>query len=488
MRNPKLILVQLLLVCSVPIGGHGARALIDPSEAVIVEAAKSAVQIITLGCPGIEPSRAGSGFLWRSNDHVVTDLHVVAGCPTIKVYSPSTKYVIGNVERALPDADLVLLKLEKNIPSTPLVASDSVPKVNDVLEAIGYYYGVSTVDNRPLTVTIGSPILRDMITDKVRQSITDAGYSAAFLSIDILRVDGNLVPGLSGAPIIDRFGKVVGIGSGGLEQGLSGIAWATQAHYLAALGTAPQLPTNASSTTLASFKSAKAFYSTTAESTGESIACGDLHFVKAKSRTVKTVVATTDDLLGFLQIASTTGLTGDQVNSLELDIYSEPSLGGSFALPAGAVLVSSGAICRAHIAHGNVDIQVFSAIRSTPVELNNAFMAFEQQLVVGSPLQWTGDARYTYPAPHPRVDGFLVFRKAAMGFSGAQQLGEAFETIMEKQNQAIGIAIINSDYNVLRYQQCYLMPQSPGCQDTLSDQKQWATGVLAVHLSTYPQS
>ncbi|NYF53963.1 S1 family peptidase [Tunturiibacter gelidoferens] len=465
-----------------------ATAQIDPTAAIISAAARSVVQIITLDCPGLEPSRAGSGFIWTSADHVVTDLHVVAGCPTIKVFSPSVKYVVGHVERALPDADLVLIKLDKQIPFTPLTVSSSLPKANDVLEAIGYYYGVSTVDNRPLKVTIGSPVLQDMLTDNLAQSIKNAGYSKKFLELDILRLDGNLTPGLSGAPVIDHSGKVVGIGSGGLEQGLSGIAWATQAHYLAELKTAPPLPLNSTGTAFTSVKSTKAFYSASAESGGTSIRCGDLSFVRSKSRTVKDLLPTHDDQIGFLQIASTTGLKLDIINEVALDVYSEPSSGGSFAVPAGTTLAETDGICRAHLANGKVEIQVFSAKRSTPFELNNAFLAFEGQQTVGSPLQWGVDPSFTYPAPHPRSDGFLVFRKAARGVSGYTWRGEALETIMEKGQQAIGIVVINSDYNPPLYQQCLASPQSESCQGVMSDYRLWVAGGLGVHLSSFPQS
>ena len=80
---------------------------------------------------------------------------------------------------ALVDGDLVLLHLDQKATAPPLQVADSEPVVNDILQAIGYYYGVPTLDSRKLEVTIGSThntVLRDMLPDTLKKAVGDADF------------------------------------------------------------------------------------------------------------------------------------------------------------------------------------------------------------------------------------------------------------------------------------------------------------------------
>jgi hypothetical protein len=165
---------------------------------------------------------------------VVTALHVVAGCARITVYWEKHSGVTqrAQIVRVLNGIDLALLEAT-GAPGKPLAADARRPRVDAQLEVLGYYLAVPTMDSKPLRVTFGSSRLRDMLPTHVRRELQQSG--AIDLDMEIVRLDGHLLPGLSGAPIFDVSGKVVAIGSGGLKSGAASVSWAVPALHLEAL-------------------------------------------------------------------------------------------------------------------------------------------------------------------------------------------------------------------------------------------------------------
>ncbi len=196
------------------------------------QVARSVVQVQARGCPGGD--RVGSGFAFGPDQHVVTALHVVSGCQRISVYwekhggATQQARIVG----VLNGADLALLHAP-GAPGQALAHQPSKPQANAQLEALGYYLAVPTMDNKPLRVTFGSSRLRDMLPGGVRKELERSG--AIDLNLDIVRLDGHLLPGLSGAPIFDLSGQVVAVGSGGLKSGAASVSWAVPASHLQTL-------------------------------------------------------------------------------------------------------------------------------------------------------------------------------------------------------------------------------------------------------------
>jgi hypothetical protein len=52
------------------------------------------------------------------------------------------------------------------------------------------------------------------------------------VDIDIIYLEGSLLPGYSGAPCVDKSGKLVGVGDGGLEKGASNVSWIIPSKFL----------------------------------------------------------------------------------------------------------------------------------------------------------------------------------------------------------------------------------------------------------------
>ena len=219
-----------------------AQADDGPSADVLRATAPAVLRVTASGCGGSAPDRAASGFAYGSGDQVVTAFHVVQGCRDISVGYQNITEQPAHITHVLQDADLALLQVDGGgAEVTPLVETDRGGDVNEVLNVYGYALGQATRENRRLVVTAanegGASRLRDAVNDEVRHEVQQNGFPS--LDVMVVRVDGNLLPGHSGAPIIDSSGRVIAIGSGGLERGAVGVGWAVRATYLAQLLDAP---------------------------------------------------------------------------------------------------------------------------------------------------------------------------------------------------------------------------------------------------------
>ncbi len=182
------------------------------------------------------PNRVATGFIWPEANFVVTAFHVVAGADTILVEQRGDTIRVRNAQvvGVLLEQDLALLELDDPFPSEPLnVHADSV-LTDDMLWVVGYPLNLLFPRSRRLHQSaIAATELQANLNPDSRQQIRELGYPA--LDIEVLPLEGNLLPGDSGAPIINADGEVVGIGSGGLELGTVGLGWAIPARYLATL-------------------------------------------------------------------------------------------------------------------------------------------------------------------------------------------------------------------------------------------------------------
>ncbi|WP_128802372.1 MULTISPECIES: trypsin-like peptidase domain-containing protein [unclassified Streptomyces] len=182
----------------------------------------------------------GTGFVFDTQGHIVTNNHVVAdaldGGKLSATFPNGKKYdaeVVGHAQ----GYDVAVIKL-KNPPSDlkPLALgnSDKVA-VGDSTIAIGAPFGLSN------TVTTGIISAKD----RPVASSDGTGSNASYMSA--LQTDASINPGNSGGPLLDASGNVIGInsaiqstGSGGLggtsQSGSIGLGFAipiNQAKYVA---------------------------------------------------------------------------------------------------------------------------------------------------------------------------------------------------------------------------------------------------------------
>jgi len=140
---------------------------------------------------------AGSGFVWDTQGHVVTNFHVLAGARSVSVSldagKPMSAKVVGHAE----DYDLAVVKLvdpPKNLRPIPLGTSRDL-RIGQAVYAIGNPFGLS----RTLTTGIVSALDRHLPTSEYREI---AGA---------IQTDAAINPGNSGGPLLDSAGRLVGV-------------------------------------------------------------------------------------------------------------------------------------------------------------------------------------------------------------------------------------------------------------------------------------
>ena len=139
----------------------------------------------------------GSGFVYDSSGHVITNAHVVDGAESAKVRFADGKTYDATVVGVDASTDLAVLKVEA--PSSALhpleLADSSQAAVGDVVVAIGSPFGLEN----SVTTGIVSALGRSM---KAPNGYTITGS---------IQTDAAINHGNSGGPLLNLDGKVVGV-------------------------------------------------------------------------------------------------------------------------------------------------------------------------------------------------------------------------------------------------------------------------------------
>ncbi|MFT4263849.1 MAG: trypsin-like peptidase domain-containing protein [Nocardioides sp.] len=189
-------------------GATISQAPIDPEDANVVNVAQtllpSTVQIVA-EYQGQDDGATGSGFVFDTAGHVITNNHVVADAaaddgPVFVVDTDGRKMKATIVGRSTV-YDLAVLDVPdaKDITPASLGASNAL-RVGESVVAIGSPLGLSS------TVTSGivSALNRPVTTG---ESENDVSY------INAVQTDAAINPGNSGGPLVNLLGQVVGVNS-----------------------------------------------------------------------------------------------------------------------------------------------------------------------------------------------------------------------------------------------------------------------------------
>lgn len=168
---------------------------VSPSVAFIKNAA---LQVDWFSAAYYEvPRGAGSGFVWDSDGHIVTNFHVVYQAHKIDVVLSDHQSYSAQVVGVSPDHDLAVLKIDaptELLKPIPLGVSKEL-KVGQQALSIGNPFGL----DYSLTTGVVSALGRSIHAMTGRRIF------------DVIQTDAAINPGSSGGPLLDSSGRLIGV-------------------------------------------------------------------------------------------------------------------------------------------------------------------------------------------------------------------------------------------------------------------------------------
>ncbi len=143
------------------------------------------------------PQGSGSGFIWNTQGHIVTNFHVIYGAHSIQVILDDQSTHDAQVVGVDPDHDLAVLQIKsaKNQLYPLEIGNSKNLRVGQHVLAIGNPFGL----DHTLTTGVVSALGRSI------KSINDRTIEGA------IQTDAAINPGNSGGPLLNSSGKLIGV-------------------------------------------------------------------------------------------------------------------------------------------------------------------------------------------------------------------------------------------------------------------------------------
>lgn len=175
---------------------------------------------------------SGSGFVIDDQGHIITNNHVVEDADRLYITFADGNVALAQIIGRDPNSDLAVVKVDVDAALLHPVEfgdSDQV-KVGQRVAAIGNPFGLDG------TMTLG-------IVSGVGRVLRETG---SYTNPDIIQTDAPINPGNSGGPLLDTFGRVVGVNTAirtdGENRANSGVGFAVPVNTVKRI--APQLIQN----------------------------------------------------------------------------------------------------------------------------------------------------------------------------------------------------------------------------------------------------
>lgn len=190
----------------VPLSPNAATEDERNTIAVFAKAARAAVFVTQRqrvvdffgGAAHDMPAGSGSGFIWDTDGHVVTNFHVIANAQQLTVTLHDQQTFVAKVVGAEPRKDIAVLRIEA--PQEALVPIDR-------------HDGKLNLQVGQKVIAIGNPFGLD-------QTLTTGVISALGRQVDgiggvkireMIQTDAAINPGNSGGPLLDSGGRLIGM-------------------------------------------------------------------------------------------------------------------------------------------------------------------------------------------------------------------------------------------------------------------------------------
>ncbi|MGQ0622557.1 MAG: S1C family serine protease [Panacagrimonas sp.] len=143
------------------------------------------------------PRGTGTGFIWDTEGHVVTNFHVIQGSDGARVTLADQSSYEAELVGAFADRDLAVLRIAAPRERLPpiLIGKSADLEVGQIVYAIGNPFGL----DQTLTTGIVSALDRE-IESMTRRTIRGA-----------IQTDAAINPGNSGGPLLDSAGRLIGV-------------------------------------------------------------------------------------------------------------------------------------------------------------------------------------------------------------------------------------------------------------------------------------
>lgn len=406
------------------LGAAASFAAVQPERAIA-----ASIAMVRAQRAGAESQTRASGFVWPDKNHVVTSYHVVAGATNVSVsYDDGGNLRPARVARVLPSRDLALLRIEQ-VPAgvAPATVSKTRPKARDPITVIGFPQGVAKrLSTTGLVRTQGggqgAETLGDLLSSgKLRRELQELGFPS--LEEKILLLECHLQPGLSGAPIVDENGAVVGIANGGLEKGFSEVTWAIPGDALPQLMAAGSERESVDRTRLETLFGAEL----DASSDSAALLLGNFRVTKLRTRSLAQLTTLNDDPLSIMQVAQALRLMSGAIEptTWEFDIYRIDLASGAplaaqpvIALPKGLQLRAGAQRDEIIAVTNSNNVRWKTKVQQVPPhEVNPRTLEFDQAAISQAPYaNWNVHPGWSYPFPRYWPNGLTVRRLTMVGY------------------------------------------------------------------------
>lgn len=479
-----------------------------PSRQTQQNALTSVVYVEAKNCPDAQ-DRGGTGFVFERPGQIITALHVVGGCSTVSVVYPENtaaaqRRFSATIARVYASGDLAMLQAANPPATRSLKMAPPPPDKTVAYVGLGFQNAELSADGIEVTFSPSPETrLRGFLPSEAQQELSRSG-SRIDTNREVLRFNKQLEPGMSGGPIINQAGDVVGVVAGGLKAGTVPASWGWPAEWVANL-LASQEPSNTPVSIAGTFYTLHELAEvSTATRTGRTITCGGLTFSYRGRRSYQDVSRGNDDPQRLAIITQFS--RRDDLDQLRFDVWVHEASGATALMPAGYAISSERGACAARSRTSPLH-QVLWGAFAQPFEVQSAALAFERNIMAsyvpyqfgfrwdlvltkfalnnfGQPILAAG------PLPQTRNDGLVFTRK---GFihpktPNAPQgpVANSFEMLAARNGAFMGAGTINDDVPLLLGQCKAINWSAPSCAPIYAQFKEWTLFVLCTQLSTYP--
>lgn len=173
-----------------------STAVADGPASVATVAERVTPAIVQLLVEGSDGRSSGSGVIFRSDGHILTNEHVVSGASRVSVVLSDGRRLDGRVVGGDADTDIAVVKVGGGPYPTAVLGSATALRAGDTCIAIGSPLGLA-----------GGPSVSVGVLSALGRFI-DADDHRLY---DMIQTDAAISPGSSGGALLDRGGNVIGI-------------------------------------------------------------------------------------------------------------------------------------------------------------------------------------------------------------------------------------------------------------------------------------